>query len=115
MSMKEAVECLSKREETYQSCGASYIQHNAFIDDKARDEVGHSSSYVMSHCVTVHQTDKPYNTSRYIYMCRLTKCKPKARSVYTKQTCLLSNNGRKRVVYLDREVGNDSEADVGEK
>ncbi|XP_029007815.1 plakophilin-1-like [Betta splendens] len=39
MTMKEAVECLSQSQETYQSCGASYIQHNAFIDDKAREEV----------------------------------------------------------------------------
>lgn len=39
ITMKEAVEYLSKTEETYQHCGASYIQHNTFIDDKAKEEV----------------------------------------------------------------------------
>lgn len=38
--MKEAVEYLSKKDETYQHCGASYIQHNTFVDDKAKEEVG---------------------------------------------------------------------------
>ena len=37
--MKEAVEYLSNAEETYQHCGASYIQHNTFINEKAKDEV----------------------------------------------------------------------------
>uniref|UniRef100_A0A3B4T3E1 Plakophilin-1-like n=1 Tax=Seriola dumerili TaxID=41447 RepID=A0A3B4T3E1_SERDU len=39
ITMKEAVECLSSDDETFQHCGASYIQHNTFIDDKAKDEV----------------------------------------------------------------------------
>ncbi|XP_051269679.1 plakophilin-1 isoform X1 [Dicentrarchus labrax] len=39
ITMKEAVEYLSNSDETYQHCGASYIQHNTFIDDKAKDEV----------------------------------------------------------------------------
>nr|XP_046239029.1 plakophilin-1 [Scatophagus argus] len=39
ITMKEAVEYLSSMEETYQHCGASYIQHNTFIDDKAKEEV----------------------------------------------------------------------------
>ncbi|XP_054473657.1 plakophilin-1 [Anoplopoma fimbria] len=39
ITMKEAVEYLSNEDETYQHCGASYIQHNAFIDDKAKEEV----------------------------------------------------------------------------
>ncbi|XP_058488797.1 plakophilin-1 isoform X1 [Solea solea] len=39
LTMKEAVECLSSTNETYQHCGASYIQHNAFIDDGAKEEV----------------------------------------------------------------------------
>ncbi|XP_037347216.2 plakophilin-1 [Pungitius pungitius] len=39
ITMKEAVEYLSHQDETYQHCGASYIQHNAFIDDKAKEEV----------------------------------------------------------------------------
>ncbi|XP_022056352.1 plakophilin-1 [Acanthochromis polyacanthus] len=39
LSMKEAVEFLSSEEESYQHCGASYIQHNAYIDDRAKDEV----------------------------------------------------------------------------
>ncbi|XP_068170593.1 plakophilin-1-like [Antennarius striatus] len=39
ISMKEAVECLSKPEETFQFCGASYIQHHTYIDDKAKEEV----------------------------------------------------------------------------
>ncbi|KAK9528618.1 hypothetical protein VZT92_012770 [Zoarces viviparus] len=39
ITMKEAVEYLSSDDETYQHCGASYIQHNTFIDDKAKEEV----------------------------------------------------------------------------
>ncbi|XP_075952897.1 plakophilin-1 isoform X1 [Anarhichas minor] len=39
ITMKEAVEYLSSKDETYQHCGASYIQHNTFIDDKAKEEV----------------------------------------------------------------------------
>ncbi|XP_075881076.1 plakophilin-1-like [Nelusetta ayraudi] len=39
LTMKEAVEYLSKKDETYQHWGASYIQHNTFLDDKAKEEV----------------------------------------------------------------------------
>uniref|UniRef100_A0A8D0DFG3 Plakophilin 1 n=1 Tax=Sander lucioperca TaxID=283035 RepID=A0A8D0DFG3_SANLU len=39
ITMKEAVDFLSNEDETYQHCGASYIQHNTFIDDKAKEEV----------------------------------------------------------------------------
>ncbi|KAK5933609.1 hypothetical protein CgunFtcFv8_014074 [Champsocephalus gunnari] len=39
ITMKEAVEYLSSAEETYQHCGASYIQHNTFINEEAKDEV----------------------------------------------------------------------------
>lgn len=39
ITMVEAVEYLSKREDTFQHCGASYIQHRTFIDDKAKEEV----------------------------------------------------------------------------
>ncbi|XP_060925118.1 plakophilin-1 [Limanda limanda] len=39
ITMKEAVSCLSSSDETHQHCGASYIQHNSFIDDKAKDEL----------------------------------------------------------------------------
>ncbi|XP_026162628.1 plakophilin-1-like [Mastacembelus armatus] len=39
ITMKEAVECLSHDDEMHQHCGASYIQHNTFIDDKAKEEV----------------------------------------------------------------------------
>lgn len=39
ITMKEAVECLSSDAEAYQHCGASYIQHNTFIDDRAKEEV----------------------------------------------------------------------------
>lgn len=39
LTMKEAVEYLSKKDETYQHWGASYIQHNTFVDDKAKEEV----------------------------------------------------------------------------
>lgn len=39
ITMKEAVEYLSKDDETFQHCGASYIQHNTFVDDKAKEEV----------------------------------------------------------------------------
>lgn len=41
LTMKEAVEYLSKQDKTYQHWGASYIQHNTFVDDKAKEEVGH--------------------------------------------------------------------------
>ncbi|XP_034725817.1 plakophilin-1 [Etheostoma cragini] len=39
ITMKEAVHFLSNDDETYQHCGASYIQHNTFIGDKAKEEV----------------------------------------------------------------------------
>ncbi|XP_035488839.1 plakophilin-1 isoform X1 [Scophthalmus maximus] len=39
ITMKEAVEYLSNSGDTFQHCGASYIQHNTFIDDKAKEEV----------------------------------------------------------------------------
>uniref|UniRef100_A0A3Q3WVY6 Uncharacterized protein n=1 Tax=Mola mola TaxID=94237 RepID=A0A3Q3WVY6_MOLML len=39
ITLKEAVEYLSKKEKTYQHCGASYIQHNTFIDENAKEEV----------------------------------------------------------------------------
>nr|XP_019952033.1 PREDICTED: plakophilin-1-like [Paralichthys olivaceus] len=39
ITMKEAVVCLSNNDEKHQHCGASYIQHNTFIDDKAKEEV----------------------------------------------------------------------------
>uniref|UniRef100_UPI0037E83B64 plakophilin-1-like n=1 Tax=Semicossyphus pulcher TaxID=241346 RepID=UPI0037E83B64 len=39
LTLKEAVEYLSNGDETYQHCGASFIQHNTFIDDKAKEEV----------------------------------------------------------------------------
>lgn len=37
--MQEAVQFLSSQDEKYQHCGASYIQHNTFISDKAKEEV----------------------------------------------------------------------------
>ncbi|XP_032405589.1 plakophilin-1-like [Xiphophorus hellerii] len=39
ITMQEAVQFLSSQDEKYQHCGASYIQHNTFISDKAREEV----------------------------------------------------------------------------
>lgn len=39
ITMKEALEYLSKDDETFQHCGASYIQHNTYVDDKAKEEV----------------------------------------------------------------------------
>ncbi|XP_061582827.1 plakophilin-1 [Cololabis saira] len=39
ITMKEAVEFLSSEDEKYQFCGASYIQHNTFLQDKAKEEV----------------------------------------------------------------------------
>ncbi|XP_029947902.1 plakophilin-1 [Salarias fasciatus] len=39
ITMKEAVEYLSNEDQTYQHCGASYIQHNTFINDAAKLEV----------------------------------------------------------------------------
>lgn len=50
LTMKEAVEYLSKRDETFQHWGASYIQHNTYVNDKAKEEVGHfpTSGYRVS-------------------------------------------------------------------
>ncbi|XP_072237796.1 plakophilin-1 [Leuresthes tenuis] len=39
ITLREAVEFLSSGDENYQLCGASYIQHNSFINDKAKEEV----------------------------------------------------------------------------
>ncbi|KAM9813733.1 plakophilin-1-like [Neosynchiropus ocellatus] len=39
LTMKEAVEYLSNQNELFKHCGASYIQHNTFVDEKAKDEV----------------------------------------------------------------------------
>ncbi|XP_054641488.1 plakophilin-1-like [Dunckerocampus dactyliophorus] len=39
LTMKEAVEFLSNEDDRYKHCGAAYIQHNTFIDDKAKEEV----------------------------------------------------------------------------
>uniref|UniRef100_A0A3B5MPE9 Plakophilin 1b n=1 Tax=Xiphophorus couchianus TaxID=32473 RepID=A0A3B5MPE9_9TELE len=39
ITMQEAVQFLSSQDEKYQHCGASYIQHNTFISDKAKEEV----------------------------------------------------------------------------
>lgn len=39
LTMKEAVEYLSSEDESFQHCGASFIQHNAYVDDRAKDEV----------------------------------------------------------------------------
>ncbi|KAI7808102.1 putative plakophilin-1 [Triplophysa rosa] len=39
MTMKEAVECLFSPDENHQLCGAAYIQHSTFTDEKAKQEV----------------------------------------------------------------------------
>uniref|UniRef100_A0A667WK38 Plakophilin 1b n=1 Tax=Myripristis murdjan TaxID=586833 RepID=A0A667WK38_9TELE len=39
ITLKEAVQYLSSGEEAYQHCGACFIQHNTFIDDKTKEEV----------------------------------------------------------------------------
>ncbi|XP_061689003.1 plakophilin-1-like [Syngnathoides biaculeatus] len=39
ITMKEAVEFLSSEDVKFQHCGASYIQHRTFSDDKAKEEV----------------------------------------------------------------------------
>ncbi|XP_028303371.1 plakophilin-1-like isoform X2 [Gouania willdenowi] len=39
ITMKEAVEYLSNKDETYQHCGASYIQHQTYVDEAAKEEV----------------------------------------------------------------------------
>ncbi|XP_056607416.1 plakophilin-1 [Triplophysa dalaica] len=39
LTMKEAVNYLSRRDENYQLCGAAYIQHSTFTDEKAKQEV----------------------------------------------------------------------------
>lgn len=39
LTMREAVDYLFSPDETYQQCGAAYIQHSTFTDDKAKQEV----------------------------------------------------------------------------
>ncbi|XP_016130906.1 plakophilin-1-like [Sinocyclocheilus grahami] len=39
MTMQDAVEYLYNTEESFQLCGAAYIQHSTFTDDKAKQEV----------------------------------------------------------------------------
>ncbi|XP_064161515.1 plakophilin-1-like [Anguilla rostrata] len=39
ITMKEAVEYLMSLDENYQHCGASFIQHSTFTEDKAKQEV----------------------------------------------------------------------------
>lgn len=39
--MKDAVKFLSSEDEEYQYCGASFIQHNTYNNDKAKEEVVH--------------------------------------------------------------------------
>ncbi|XP_055016570.1 plakophilin-1-like isoform X2 [Boleophthalmus pectinirostris] len=39
ITMKEAVEYLSNLDSSFQHCGASYIQHNAYMDENAKEEV----------------------------------------------------------------------------
>lgn len=51
ITMKEAVQFLTSDDENYQNCGASYIQHNTFISDKAKEEVLHVFWTVFSHVV----------------------------------------------------------------
>lgn len=48
------MECLSKEEEAYQNCGASFIQHNAYVDDKAKEEVPYL--LLLSRCQAVYNT-----------------------------------------------------------
>ena len=38
--MIEAVAWLSSPDQQQQHCGASFIQHNTFLEDKAKQEVG---------------------------------------------------------------------------
>lgn len=40
LTMKEAVEYLSKEEGNHQIWGASFIQHSTFSEDKSKQEVG---------------------------------------------------------------------------
>lgn len=49
LTMKEAVEYLSSKDEMYQHWGASYIQHNTFIDDKAKEDVGDFFLFFLNH------------------------------------------------------------------
>ncbi|XDV35248.1 hypothetical protein PO909_005229 [Leuciscus waleckii] len=39
LTMREAVDYLFSPDENYQQCGAAYIQHSTFTDDKAKQEV----------------------------------------------------------------------------
>lgn len=47
ITMKEAVEYLTSDDEKYKHCGASYIQHNTYVNDKAKEEV--ASNVTSSH------------------------------------------------------------------
>lgn len=39
LTLKEAVEYLSHPEESYQQCGATFIQHASFKEEQAKQEV----------------------------------------------------------------------------
>ncbi|XP_022531291.2 plakophilin-1 [Astyanax mexicanus] len=39
LTVSEAVDCLLSQDENYQLCGASFIQHTTYTDDKAKQEV----------------------------------------------------------------------------
>lgn len=41
ITVKDAVKFLSSEDEEYQYCGASFIQHNTYNNDKAKEEVVH--------------------------------------------------------------------------
>lgn len=40
MTLKEAVEYLSHSDENYQQCGATFIQHATFKEERTKQEVG---------------------------------------------------------------------------
>lgn len=61
ITMKEAVEYLLSHDENYQHCGASFIQHSTYKEDKAKQEVRHhplltfpkvSHIFLSGHCTT---------------------------------------------------------------
>lgn len=45
LTIKEAVEFLSQPEENYQQCGATFIQHAAFKEEPAKQEVQTCNTY----------------------------------------------------------------------
>lgn len=50
ITLPEAINCISQADENFQLYGASFIQHNSFTDEKAKEEVSteHKSIFVFN-------------------------------------------------------------------